>query len=161
MKSALAQLSTLALVLFSAGAVRGQTVDALDAYWAEVTRTVEEGDFQGYSQLYHSDAVLVNAGAESSYSIDQALAGWEQGFVDTSEGRADASVTFRFTQRLHNEVTAHETGIFRYTLQPTGGTATVSMVHFEGLLVRKDGRWLMVMEYQKQPATEDEWEAAR
>jgi hypothetical protein len=69
-------------------------------------------------------------------------------------------VTFRFTQRLHDETTAHETGIFRYTFEPEGGAPTVAMVHFEGLLVRKDGSWLMVMEYQKDQASEEEWEAA-
>ena len=34
------------------------------------------------------------------------------------------------------------------------------MLHFEALLVRKDGAWQIVMEYQKHPATDAEWEAA-
>jgi hypothetical protein len=33
-------------------------------------------------------------------------------------------------------------------------------VHFEALLLKMD-RWLMLMEYQRQPATDEEWEAAR
>ncbi len=99
-------------------------------------------------------------GSSNSYPISQALAGWEQGFIDTREGKGEASVTFRFTQRLHDATTAHDTGIFRYTYTPQGGEETVAMIHFEGLLVRKDGAWLMLMEYQKQPATADEWAAA-
>ncbi len=152
------RLALFCLLLVPLG-VNAQVTDQLDAYWAEVTRTVEEGDFDGYAALYHPDAVLVNLGSGNSYPISQALAGWEQGFVDTREGKGTASVSFRFTQRLHDATTAHETGIFRYTYTPQGGEQTVAQVHFNALLVRKDGVWLMLMEYQKQPATAEEWDA--
>jgi ketosteroid isomerase-like protein len=160
MTATMTRLLMLGLLLPFPATVRAQTEGELDAFWAEMARTVREGDFEGYGALYHPDAVLVSAGSETSYPIARALAGWEQGFVDTREGRARAGVTFRFTQRLHDETTAHETGIFRYTLEPQGGTERVALLHFEALLVRKDGTWQMVMEYQKQPATEEEWEAA-
>lgn len=137
-----------------------QTEAELDAFWAEMSRTVAEGDFDGYAALYHPDAVLVSLGANTSYPIADALAGWKQGFDDTRAGKAAAGVTFRFTKRLHDESTAHETGIFRYTLEPEKGDGIVAVVHFEGLLVKKEGRWQLMMEYQKQPATPAEWEAA-
>lgn len=151
--------SVLSLLLLAPGAARAQTTE-LDAYWAEVSRTVAEGDFEGYAALYHRDAVLVSLASNTSYPIASALAGWKQGFDDTRDGSAKAGVSFRFTQRLHDETTAHETGIFRYSLEPTGEDPIDVMVHFEGLLVKKDGEWRMLMEYQKQPATAAEWEAA-
>ena len=135
-------------------------VDELDAFWSEVSRTVSEGDFEGYSATYHPDAVLVSSSSNESYPIAQALAGWKPGFDDTKDGRLSAGVDFRFTQRLHDGNTAHETGIFRYWSQTGDADPVVAMVHFEGLLVRKDG-WLMAMEYQKSPATFEEWEAAK
>lgn len=131
----------------------------LDAYWAEVSRTVAEGDFEGYAALYHPDAVLV-AGGSGTYPIGAALAGWKQGFDDTREDRAVAGVEFRFTGRLGGATTAHETGMFRYTFEPEDGEDVVVLVHFEALLVKKDGRWLMLMEHQKEPATAEEWHAA-
>ena len=136
-----------------------QVAAELDAYWAEATRTVVEGDFEGYAAIYHPDAVLVMLG-QGSVPIEAALAGWKQLFVDTNEGRAEADVEFRITQRLNDATTAHETGIFRYEFKPTDGEDQVALVNFEALLVKRDGRWLMVMEYQKGPATEKEWEAA-
>ena len=161
MTSLLARRTVVCLfaILFPA-VVESQVVAELDAYWAELSRTVAEGDFEGYARLYHPDAVLVSLGAESSYPIARALEGWKQGFLDTRAGRAEASVVFRFTQRLHDETTAHETGIFRYTFESADGSRTVVPVHFEALLVRRDGAWLMVMEYQKEPATDEEWETA-
>lgn len=150
----------LGFVLSTPSMSAAQITDELDAYWAEVSRTVAEGDFDGYAALYHPDAVLVSLGSASSRPIADALAGWEQGFVDTKEGRATASVKFRLTRRLHDATTAHETGIFRYTLEPEEGESVDALVHFEALLVKKKGTWLMVMEYQKEPATKAEWEAA-
>lgn len=150
----------LTLGLFVASPARAQVTDELDAYWDEVSRTVAEGDFEGYATLYHPDAVLVSLHSGNSFPIAEALAGWKQGFDDTAAGRAEAGVDFRITRRLHGGTTAHETGIFRYTFTPDGGESVVAPVHFEALLVKKDGQWLMVMEYQKEPATEDEWETA-
>jgi uncharacterized protein (TIGR02246 family) len=153
--------AVVCLILAIPRVVESQTTAELDAYWAELSRTVADGDYEGYARLYHPDAVLVSLGSQSSYPIAQALAGWKQGFLDTQAGNAEAGVAFRFTQRLHDETTAHETGMFRYTFTPADGTPGVALVHFESLLVRKDGEWLMVMEYQQAAATDEEWQAAR
>ncbi len=140
-------------------AATAQTAAELDAYWAEASRTVVEGDFEGYAELYHPDAVLVMQG-QGTVPIAKALDGWKQLFVDTRDGKASADVEFRLTGRLHDATTAHETGIFRYAFEPEEGDASVSRVHFEALLVKRNGSWLMLMEYQKDPATQEEWEAA-
>ena len=150
----------LACVFATALPAAAQTTPELDAYWAEVSRTVEEGDFEGYAALYHADAVLVSTFSDDSYPIATALSGWEQGFIDTRSGSSKASVSFRFSQRLNDGTTAHETGIFNYRFESASGEVADQYVHFEALLVKKDG-WKMVMEYQRRPATMEEWEALR
>lgn len=131
----------------------------LDAGWTEISRTVAAGDFEAYAAFYHPDAVLVSA--DSTTPIAEALRNWEPGFVDTREGRSQPRVEFRFTRRAHDATTAHETGIFRFTSQVPGGEPSVQFVHFEALWVKTSGRWLMLMEYQKGPATSEEWDAAQ
>ena len=133
----------------------------LDAFWGEMTRTVEEGAFDEYATLYHVDAILVSGPTENSYPISQALGGWEQGFTDTKSGKIVASVEFIFTQRLGDETTAHETGMFHYTAKPSDGEGADYYVHFEALLIKKGGDWKMMMEYQKSAATVADWEAAQ
>ena len=147
----------LLLILFP-NLLHAQIQD-LDAYWAEVSRTVSEGDFDGYAALYHEDAVLVSSGSKSSYPIQDALAGWKQGFDDTRAGKMKANVIFRFSSRLTSETTSHDTGIFHYSSTNDQGEISGAYVHFEGLLVKKGSGWLMLMEYQKGPATREEWEA--
>ena len=68
-----------------------------------------------------------------------------------------ANVEFRFSQRLGDSRTAHETGIFRYTSVNSEGKKNDEYIHFEGLLLKQDGKWKVLMEYQKSKATPDEW----
>lgn len=149
-------LSFVALLLLAAHSPD----DDLDALWAEAARTVAEGDYDAYAALYHPDAVYVNALSGESHPIAVALANWKPGFEATKTGQTTASVAFRFTQRLHSETTAHDTGIFRYTAQAEGEETSTVYIHFEALLVRSDGAWKWIMEYQKALATEKEWDAA-
>jgi hypothetical protein len=135
-------------------------LEELDAVWGEMTRTVEEGSFEEYAVLYHADAILVSGPTENSYPISQALSGWEQGFTDTKSGKTEATVEFIFTQRLGDETTAHETGMFHYTAKPSDGEGADNYVHFEALLIKKAGDWKMMMEYQKSSATAEDWDAA-
>lgn len=146
----------LALILSATANVHAQVTAELDAYWAEVSRTVGEGDFEGYSATYHRDAVVIFGMA--SQPISAALAAWESGFADTREGRNTASVDFRFSVRRNDATTAHETGIFRYEARSPSGEGTAQYLHFEALLVKRDG-WKMLMEFQRDPASEAEWEA--
>jgi len=136
-------------------------ITELNEYWKELSRTVTEGDFEGYSTAYHQDAVVIFATRENKTSVPlaKALAGWKQGFADTKSGKNKSGVAFRFSQRIGDDTTAHETGIFNYwTSDISGENKQQVAVHFEMLLVKKDGKWLGLMEYQKQPATPEEWD---
>ncbi|RNC80031.1 MAG: DUF4440 domain-containing protein [Balneola sp.] len=142
------------LLLTGTGILAQTEVDEL---WKEVSRTVAEGDFEGYSATFHTDAILVNGISKKSYPISNALNGWKQGFDDTKAGKMTASVEFRFSERLIGSVTAHETGIFKYSSQQEGGEAQTVYIHFESLSSRTSGTWKMMMEYQVKIATEEEW----
>ena len=73
-----------------------------------------------------------------------------------------SNVEFRFSQRIGDDTTAHETGIFIYTTSESDGKNKVQYrTHFEMLLVKRDGKWLGVMEYQKSDANEEEWDAMK
>ena len=136
--------------------LQAQVTAELDAFWEEVSRTVAEGDFAGYSATYHPDAVVIFG--MTTQPITAALAGWEEGFADTRAGRNTASVDFRFSVRRNDDSTAHETGIFRYEARSASGEGSAQFIRFEALLVKR-GQWKMLMEFQQDPADEAEWEA--
>lgn len=140
--------------------VYGETarLKELDAYWAEVSRTVGEGDFEGYTATCHEDAVLVSGPRKSSYLLTKALERWEKEFRQTKAGQTKASVDFRFSKRVGDAATAHETGMFRYAGQTVGGKEKVVYIHLKALLVRKENGWKILMENQESQGTKEEWD---
>lgn len=133
----------------------------LDAYWAVVSKAVNTGDFGTYAFTCHPEGVLVSGGKQMSQPLAAALARWKKEFDDTRDGKMKASVEFRFSRRIGDATTAHETGIFLYTAQAEGGPPKAEHIHFEALLVKKPDGWKILMENQKGPATEAEWQALK
>nr|MBR9810509.1 DUF1080 domain-containing protein [bacterium] len=133
-------------------------LEELDAYWAEVSRTVAEGDFEGYVTTCHPAGVLVSGKSKSSYPLASALKKWKKEFDETKAGEMKVSVDFRFEQRWGDDSTAHETGIFRYASQIKGGEETVAYIELEALLVKKEGSWKVLMEFQKDEKTKVDWD---
>ena len=153
--------TAMAMLLF-AGPVfaESDTMAAeLDAFWAAISASAVEGDFDAMASAYHDDAVLVSMARGKSMPISEALAAWKPGIEKTKRGEQSASVEFRFTSQLSDANTAHQTGIFRYDESLPGSDPSVVYIHFEALLVKLD-EWKMTMEYQKDYATEEEWNAA-
>ena len=135
-------------------------IKELDAYWAEVSRSVGSGDFPAYKATIHPDAVLVAGTSKRSLPLAEALKGWQKEFEATKAGKSKTSVEFRLRQRWGDATTAHESGIFLYKAIPTeGGKAVEDYVEFEALLIKRDGKWLILMEYQKSLTDAKAWDA--
>lgn len=162
MKAILAFLLLFPLLLLAGEEVpEGLRVKQLDAYWAVVSRAVAAGDFAGYAATCDTEGVLVSGVKKSCTPLAEALKRWKKDFDATKSGEMKASVQFKFSQRLNDGTTAHETGIFLYTATGADGKETRAYVHFEALLLKREDGWKIVMEYQKANATEAEFEALR
>ena len=135
----------------------GDIINELDAAWEKLEQTVSTGNFRSFKSVYHHDAVLVNGITKNSYPINKAFEGWEQGFADTKSEIIIANLDVKFSERLFDDFTAHETGIFHYYTINKNGDKDDTYVHFESLWIKKNNKWKMIMEYQKSRTTEAEW----
>lgn len=140
---------------FSTQTADSTRIAEIDAYWAQLAKTVREGDLSVYREGYHPDAVVVFAG-NSSVPIEKALKMWEEGFVQTKAGDVKSDVEFLFTKRVIDETTAFETGMFKFSMVDKEGNAQNFYADLQALLVKKNGTWVCLMEYQK-PAKEEDW----
>jgi len=138
-------------------AEKSNRLEELDAFWKKISLSVKEGDLASYRNSCHRDAVLVTGVKKKSYPLEQALKRWKTEFDATRDGEINATVVFRFSHRYGDKSTAHEKGMFVYSSQKPGEEWKRDYIHFEGLLVKKNGRWLMMMEYQKSVGTKEEW----
>ncbi|WP_282043466.1 hypothetical protein [Winogradskyella flava] len=136
----------------------------LNRYWERLNKTVIEGDFEGNKDCFHKDAVVVFASGQNKTSvpISVALIGWKQSFKNTKEGKTKVNIELRFSQRIGDETTAHETGIFVYTSTDSLSKVTNKYyIPFEMLLVKRNNKWYAMMEYQKPLVTKKEWDALK
>lgn len=131
----------------------------LDAYLADVSKAVGSGDFAAYKATCHPEGVLVSGSKKTSQPLADALKRWRREFDATKSGEMKASVQFKFSQRFGDATTAHETGMFLYSATGADGKETREYIHFEALLVKREGRWQILMEYQKSKGTRAEFEA--
>jgi len=137
-----------------------------NTFWAEVSRTVAAGDFEGYVATCHPTGVLVSGIANISQPLAIALKRWQPEFEATKSGVEKAQVEFRLSKRLADATTAHETGIFHYSTIKADGERSDEYIHFEVLLIKdkslgEQATWKTMMEFQKSKATLEEWEALK
>jgi ketosteroid isomerase-like protein len=144
-----------------ADAVTTQRLRELDEYWRRVSQAVRDGDFEAYQATCHPLGILVSGNKNMSQPLSTALARWKQEFIDTKTGAMKAGVEFRFARRIGDATTAFETGIFRYESQRQGSESKVEYVRLEALLLKENGRWQIMMEHQRESATEQEWQALK
>ncbi|WP_047246435.1 YybH family protein [Maribacter thermophilus] len=144
-------------ILFSSNAFSQDRITELNAYWDVVKEKVEAGDVDGYAATYHEDGILVSDKNKTCFSVKEALENWRDGLEKTKKGITKVNLDFRFSDRRGDNITAFERGIFRYELLDEKGQQSVRFVHFEGLLTKKNGKWLLMLEHQKLPATKEEW----
>lgn len=146
-------------LLADEAATESARLKQLNEYWAEVSGAVGAGDFAAYEATCHPEGVLVSGSKKTSSPLADVLKRWKKEFDATKSGGMKASVTFKFSQRLGDATTAHETGMFLYSSTGADGRETQEYIHFEGLLVKRDGRWKILMEYQKSKGTRAEFDA--
>jgi hypothetical protein len=149
----------LLLLLWSANSFADGSarLKELDAYWKEVSRTVREGDFEGYKATCHPDGILIAGSKQTSYLLSDALKKWKPNFTKAKEGTMKASVEFRFSRRWGDTNTAHETGMFRYAETDAEGKEQIAYINLVALLIKKDGKWLVLMENQASEGTIADW----
>jgi hypothetical protein len=153
-------LVLILILMFVSAVAHGAEEDRLaelDAYWAEVSRCVKEGDFKGYEKTIHKDGVIVAGKGKKCYPLEDALKKWKIEFDQTKEGVRQSSAEFRFNQRLGDETTAHETGILLYKAVTKEGKNVEAYIDFQALLLKRRGRWQIMMEYQVGPTTKEAW----
>ncbi len=154
----ISKIILLLLICMNCAAADDKITAELDATWTEMSRIVAQGDYKGLQAAYHPDAVFVSGSAKTSYSIEKAFLRWQQDFADTKAGKMIAQVDFRLSERSHDTNSAHETGMYHYYSIDETGKRNDYYVQLEALFVKKSGKWLMMMEFQKSPSTKTQWD---
>ena len=160
----LRSLLVLIIVLVSTQRAHSQVdtvLQELNAYWAEMARTLSEGDFEGMQSLYHPDAIWEGGSGDSlTISLEsEPLLAFKPFLEEVRAGNRRAGIEFRFSSRNYDENTAHEIGVMRSHDEPEGQERTYRYWRLDSYLVKK-GTWMMLIENQTNfVLTESDWTA--
>ena len=155
-----AVLSTLGVgaIIATPALAQSSTSREIDTQvWAPVSAAVARDDLAALGPLYHPAAVVVLPGGTTRIQatiqrwVDEANAAKQQGIK--------ATVEFRFTRRQDDATSAFEIGMFKYTQTDRSGVAKSRYIPMECLLIKDNGKWLIVMERQLDAGTEAAWNA--
>ena len=144
-------------LLFTCNSIAQNRITELNAYWNVVKEKVEAGDVMGYGATFHEDGILVSDRGKVCYSLKEALEKWKDGLEKTKKGITKVELDFRFSERTGDITTAFERGIFRHDLLDENGERKERFIHFDALLTKKNGKWQLMLEHQKLPASKEEW----
>lgn len=125
--------------------------------WLVISEAVQNADIAAMASTYHPDAVLVSD--KETTPIKSALENWGEGMKQAAIDGTRANVSFRFKNRMDHESTAFEIGMFKYTAIDADGKESTIYINFESLLVKKDNRWLYIMERQLDASDQVAWNA--
>ena len=138
---------SLVLIAFAFGAPMAAAQDPieaeLDAFWSDVVSSVENWSVDAQKATYHPDAIYVSD-HEESYRTRRMVDEFAEVGADDAAPPV-ATLAFRFSSRVHDALTAHEVGVFRFHEQ--GKEAFYGGV--DSYLVKTDGRWLILVEIQR------------
>ncbi len=129
----------------------------LDAYWAEVVRSVVEWDLEAQKSAYHPDAISAFGDADS-YSTRLMAELYEEIEADPdAQPPVNPGLEFRFSSRVHDASSAHEVGMYHFWAD--GRSDFFGLV--EAYLVKKDGRWVSLLDIRRgeNGRSRAEWDA--
>jgi hypothetical protein len=145
--------TTLLVCLFLSPLASAKDTNSL---YQRLTSAVDKADFIMMASAYHPDAVLVKKGKTTP--IKHALTRWTKEGTSWAQKGGKASLEFRFSERVVDETSSFEKGIYKYKTISKTGQEKVYLVHIENLSVKRNGIWVTLMEKQLNNATKSEWE---
>lgn len=144
--------SILLIVIMVISSVKAAETD--DMYRA-IVKSVDINDFSLMAAQYHKDAVVVSTGKTELAS--SAIKRWKTAGNKLYAYGGKAKVVMRFKERIINKNSAYETGIYHYQTVDSNNKTVSHYAHFADLSVKKNNKWLVVMEQNLKKATKEEF----
>ena len=143
--------------IFTPAQAQSQPSSPTDLLYKQISASVAEADFEAMAGTYHPDAILVSQ--KGTKSIASVIPLWKAAGEKIKQKGGTASVAFRFNSRQISETTAFESGVFKYQSVAADGSKKTNYVNFENLTIKRDGRWLTMMERQTGTTNLSAWTA--
>jgi len=128
-----------------------------DQLWTPFEKAFAENDADTFFGLHTNDVVRVNRTSKSVRHGDEYQNTSGENMRRRAEEGRFSILTLRFTERIHSEDAAWETGVYRFESTSNG---TVNFGEFYVVLQKVDGKWRVAVDADG-PSTQAAYESAR
>ncbi len=137
---------------------------AIDAdVWLPYSKAFAEGKPADYIALHSKSLLRVMGDLKYVDPYDGFARNMTEMFDTLKKQNTKVSIQFRFTERIANQDTASERGVYEFTLTDAKGKVTRNYSRFHNFLKKEGGKWKIVMDYdsgEKGTVTEATFKAA-
>lgn len=121
---------------------------AIDAdIWVPYSKAFAEGKVNDYIALHSKSLLRVMGDLKFVDPYDGFVKNMQEMFDSLKQQNARVSIQFRFTERIANQDTASERGIYEFVMTDAKGKVTKNYSRFHNFLKKEGGKWKIVMDY--------------
>lgn len=137
---------------------------AIDAdVWVPYSKAFAEGKVNDYIALHSKSLLRVMGDLKFVDPYDGFTKNMQEMFANLAKQNVKVTIQFRFTERIANQDTASERGIYEFVMTDPKGKVTKNYSRFHNFLKKEGGKWKIVMDYdngEKGAVTEATYKAA-
>lgn len=121
---------------------------AIDAdVWVPYSKAFAEGKANDYIGLHSKSLLRVMGDLKYVDPYEGFTRNMTEMFDNLKKQNVRVSIQFRFTERIANQDTASERGVYEFVMTDAKGKVTKNYSRFHNFLRKEGGKWKIVMDY--------------
>lgn len=112
--------------------------------WEPFTKAFETSDYNLFAYLHSKDLIRVGGDGKRILNKTDYIEGYKNRWTSTNQHR---TISFRFIERISNENSASERGIYKLTLNPKTGQEQSYYGKFHVFLTKENELWKILVDY--------------
>ncbi|MFW6227617.1 MAG: YybH family protein [Bacteroidota bacterium] len=132
--------------------------------WYPFYKAYETLDAELFASLHDTAIFRIPADNKTIETYSEYISGLENWFAQNLKDNRQLNIEFRFFERINNNLTASERGIYKFSMRAPGTEEVVFYGKFHVILQKENGVWKIRMDYDSNEGGtigEDDYMAAR
>ena len=122
----------------------------INKVWMEFYQAFDSLDYKPMARIHSKNLVRVSGG-ERILDYDTYINNYKSSFKKAKEDKILNNISLRFFERINNDSTASERGIYKLTRTEAEGSQQAYYGQFHVIFVKEDGMWRILVDYDSNP----------
>ena len=139
-------LSVLLILVALGNAQTKENFEHINKTWAKFYKAFETLDYRLMAQIHSKDLVRISGG-KRILDYQTYIDNYKIGFKNKKENNQTNTISLRFLERINNDTTASERGIYRLKIIDDSKNERDYYGKFHVIFKKIDNQWIITMDY--------------